>query len=225
MPRSAGRRSFVPSLRSVASERAGPAVAKTRLEAFSDGVIAIAITLLVLDIKVPDPAGAGTLGHRIADQWPEFAAYGVSFATIGIIWINHHAMIRRLARVDHSIMVLNLLVLLTIGILPWSTSLMSAYVRAAAGQHLAAAIYAGSLLLMGMAFFGLQRHILKSKQDLLTEPLPADAVQTILRRGAGGLLPYAVATAVAPLSPYASLAVCAAIAVFYALPSTTADGP
>jgi uncharacterized membrane protein len=200
-------------------------VTKVRLEAFSDGVIAIAITLLVLDIKVPDPREPGTLAHRVADHWPQFAAYGVSFATIGIIWINHHAMIRRLASVDHTIMVLNLLVLATIGLLPWSTSLMAAYVRSSSGEHLAAALYAGSFLAMGLAFYGLQRHILRAKRGLLEQPLPDAAIRSILRRGAAGLVPYALAAALAAVSPYATLALCGAIALFYALPSTTADEP
>jgi DNA-binding transcriptional ArsR family regulator len=63
-------------------------MSKTRLEAFSDGVIAVAITLLALDLHVPSPAGAGTLAHNLGEQWPNYAAYVVSFLTIGIIWIN-----------------------------------------------------------------------------------------------------------------------------------------
>src|SRR3954470_21257643 len=102
---------------------------KTRLEAFSDGVIAIAITLLVLDIKVPPPEAAGSLVHKLAEQWPSYAAYVVSFATIGIIWVNHTAMIRRLGDVDHSILMLNLLLLLCIGVLPFATSLLADYLR------------------------------------------------------------------------------------------------
>ena len=66
-----------------------------RLEAFSDGVFAIAITLLVLDIHVPDPTATASLAAALGDQWPSYVAYAVSFLTIGIIWINHHAMIRR----------------------------------------------------------------------------------------------------------------------------------
>jgi uncharacterized membrane protein len=65
-------------------------VSPNRLEAFSDGVFAIAITLLVLDLKVPAP-GSGRLGHELLAQWPSYAAYVISFLTIGIIWINHHA--------------------------------------------------------------------------------------------------------------------------------------
>src|SRR5882724_3607187 len=100
-----------------------------RLEAFSDGVLAIAITLLVLNIHVPSPGHGTTLGHELAVQWPSYAAYTVSFLTIGIIWVNHHAMIRRLGAVDHTIMILNLLLLLCVGALPFTTALVAAYLK------------------------------------------------------------------------------------------------
>src|SRR5947208_9776517 len=99
---------------------ASPHLSKGRIEAFSDGVIAIAITLLVLDIRVPEPGAGASLAHRLAQQWPSYAAYVVSFLTIGIIWINHSAMLRRLASVDHSVLFLNLMLLLTIGVLPFT---------------------------------------------------------------------------------------------------------
>src|SRR5436190_11238271 len=74
---------------------AAPMMSKSRLEAFSDGVLAVAITLLVLDLKVPSPAAGHTLGHELGRMWPNYVAYVISFVTIGIIWINHHAMIAR----------------------------------------------------------------------------------------------------------------------------------
>src|SRR2546421_564532 len=102
-----------------------------RLEAFSDGVFAIAITLLVLDIHVPQPGPGSELAHQLGAQWPSYAAYAVSFLTIGIIWINHHAMIRRLRAIDHGIMTWNLLLLLCVGILPFTTALLSPYLTLA----------------------------------------------------------------------------------------------
>ena len=95
-----------------------------RLEAFSDGVFAIAVTLLVLDLGVPAP-GIGSLGHELLAQWPSYAAYVISFLTIGIIWINHHAAFSRLRVVDHSILMWNLALLLTVSVLPFTTSLMA----------------------------------------------------------------------------------------------------
>jgi len=195
----------------------------TRLEAFSDGVLAIAITLLVLDIHVPPPRAGTSLAHQLGAQWPSYAAYLTSFLTIGIIWINHHAMIRRLRAVDHTILTLNLLLLLTIGVLPFTTALVAAYVKQGHGQHLAAAIYAGSYLLMSIAFAATNRHVLFAKTSLHRLPLDEQERRSILKRGVVGLAPYLIATGLAAVSAYATLAICAAVAVFYALPRTTAD--
>jgi TMEM175 potassium channel family protein len=195
-------------------------VSTGRLEAFSDGVIAVAITLLVLNIHVPaPPLGAGkTLAHELARNWPVYAAYVTSFLTIGIIWINHHVMIRRLREPDHMILFLNLLLLMSIAILPFATSLMATYLRETSGQHLAAAIYSGSLLLMGVCFAALNRHILIAKPHRLREQLSAARRRQILVRSVSGVIPYAIATALAIVSPYVTLAICAALAVFYAFP-------
>ncbi|MGZ4261465.1 MAG: TMEM175 family protein [Solirubrobacteraceae bacterium] len=195
-----------------------------RLESFSDAVIAVAVTLLVLDIKVPSPAPDQSLGHELLKQWPTYAAYATSFITIGIIWINHHAMIGRLARADHSILILNLLLLLSIGVLPFGTSLIATYLREGHGQNLAAAIYAGLFLVMSIAFATLNRHILFRKTHLTRDPLPLERRREILSRGIAGLAPYAIATAVAALSPDLTLIICAAIAVFYALPVASGEG-
>jgi TMEM175 potassium channel family protein len=193
-------------------------VSTNRLEAFSDGVLAVAITLLVLDIRVPAPSTQHTLAHQLASQWPVYAAYVISFITIGIIWINHHAMIGRLARADSVILSLNLLLLMSIAELPFATSLMAAYLKQSQGQHLAAAVYSGSFLVMSIFFMALQRHILVRKTHFLGVELTDDARRRILSRNALGLLPYALATALAPASPYATLIICAAVAAYYALP-------
>jgi uncharacterized membrane protein len=198
-------------------------MSKARIEAFSDAVIAVAITLLALDLHVPDPAGPGSLAHRLGEQWPNYAAYVISFLTIGIIWINHHAMLQRLVSVDHAILVLNLFLLLTIGVLPFSTALMAEYLNASHGQNLAAVVYGGSFLLMSLAFFAMQRHLLITKQHLLRDHLTPEVRQAVLRRNAMGLLPYAVATVGGIVSPFLTLAICAGVAVFYALPRTTFD--
>jgi uncharacterized membrane protein len=132
----------------------------SRLEAFSDGVFAIAITLLVLDIHVPEPSSTADLARELGAQWPSYVAYAVSFLTIGIIWINHHAMFHRLRAIDHGIMIRNLALLLCVGLLPFTTALMADYLKEAQGQHLAAAIYSGSFLLMSLAFAETNRHIL-----------------------------------------------------------------
>jgi uncharacterized membrane protein len=199
-------------------------VSTSRLEAFSDGVLAVAITLLVLDIKVPPPGGGQRLGDALLDQWPSYAAYVTSFITIGIIWINHHAMISRLRKADYKILILNLLLLLSIGVLPFATSLMAAYLRESGGEHLAAAIYAGAFLVMSIMFTVLNRYILLAEHDNLRPGLSLEERHRILSRALTGLLPYAIATPVALISPYVTLAICAGVAVFYALPIASGIG-
>jgi uncharacterized membrane protein len=188
-----------------------------RMEAFSDGVMAVAITLLVLNLGFPNP-GTKPLGAALAHQWPAYLAYVISFTTIGIIWINHHAAIGRLRETDHTILMLNLLLLMSICVLPFTTGLMASYLTASGGQKLAAAVYSGSLLVMGTCFALLQTNTLLVKDDLLEGDLTAQQRRLLLRRGASGVVPYLIAVAVAAVSPYLSLAICGAVAVFYALP-------
>jgi TMEM175 potassium channel family protein len=190
----------------------------SRLEAFSDGVIAVAITLLVLNIELPQlNPGQSLLGGLIA-QWQVYVAYVISFLTIGIIWINHHVMISRLREADRTILFLNLLLLMSIAVLPFATRLMAAYLKQSHGQHLATAVYSGAFLIMALLFTALNRHILMTKAHLLTNELTVDQRRQILYRSITGVVPYAIATALAAVSSYLSLAICGALAVFYALP-------
>jgi uncharacterized membrane protein len=186
------------------------------MESFSDGVMAVAITLLVLNIMVPKQSR--DLAHDLGHQWPSYVAYATSFMTIGIIWINHHVMIGRLRRTDHSILILNLLLLLTIGVLPFATDLMATYLKQSAGQHLAAAIYAGSFLAMSIAFASLNAHILLRRSHMHKTDLSERERRQILARSLVGLAPYALAVALAAVSQYATLGICFAIAFYYALP-------
>ena len=199
------------------------AVATNRLEAFSDGVIAVAITLLVLNLTVPLPPDAHLL-HDLGRNWGRYPAYVISFVTIGIIWINHHAMIGRLRQTDHLILVLNLLLLMSIVVIPFVTNLMALYVNQPHGASVAALVYSGALLLMAVTFAALNHHILFRKSDLLQEQLPLERRWAILKRGIVGLIPYMVAVIVAPFSPYATLIICGGIAVFYSLPIASGAG-
>ena len=124
-------------------------MATNRLENFSDAVFAIAITLLVLEINVPT---GDRLWHELAGEWPSFAGYAVSFAVIGIIWINHHAVLDHLRRADRGILVLNLVLLLWIGFLPFPTALLAEHLKSGAGEEVAAAVYSGAMTLMGASF-------------------------------------------------------------------------
>jgi uncharacterized membrane protein len=197
-----------------------------RMESFSDGVIAVAITLLVLDIVPPTlelTAKHGLL-YELGQNWPHYIAYVISFLTIGIIWINHHAMITRLREIDHSILILNLVLLMTIGILPFATELMADYLRADHGQKLAAGVYSGSFLLMAIAFAALNRHILLARAHMLSAEIPLEERRRILARSVSGLPPYLLATILAVVSPYVPLAICGALALFYASPVASGGG-
>jgi uncharacterized membrane protein len=198
-------------------------VGTNRLEAFSDGVIAVAITLLVLQIGVPPTPPAGTkpshhLIYQLGQLWPHYAAYVTSFLTIGIIWINHHAMIGRLREADHSILILNLLLLMSIGVLPFATDLIATYLREPQGESVAAAVYSGAFLVMAFFFGLLNRHILLNRSHLLSREMPEDERRRIYSRAAAGLVPYVLATVLAFVSPYLTLAICASVAAYYALP-------
>jgi uncharacterized membrane protein len=189
-----------------------------RLEAFSDGVIAVAITLLVLNIDLPELKPGESLASGLIGQWQVYAAYVVSFLTIGIIWINHHVMISRLREADRTILFLNLLLLMSIAVLPFATRLMAFYLKESHGEHVATGVYSGSFLLMALFFSMLNRHILLTKAHLLHRELSIEQRRQILYRSISGVLPYAIATALAALSSYLTLGICGALAIFYALP-------
>ncbi|MEA2145575.1 MAG: potassium channel family protein [Solirubrobacteraceae bacterium] len=191
------------------------------MESFSDGVIAVAITLLILNISVPK---GNNLADDLSDMWPQYAAYVTSFLTIGIIWINHHAMINRLREVNHAILFLNLLLLMSVVLLPFATNLMAVYLQDPHGQHLAAGVYGGSLLLMGVTFAAVNAYALAWHPHMLTESLTPEHRRRLMVRSIGGITPYVLATALAPVSAVATLVICAAVAAFYALPiASSAD--
>jgi uncharacterized membrane protein len=192
-------------------------MSKQRLEAFSDGVIAIAITLLILEIKVPEGAGE-QLPHRLAQQWPSYVSYAVSFFVIGVIWLNHHALFAHLGRVDRKLMALNLVLLFTIATIPWPTSLLASYMREGGdAERLAALIYSGTMLAMGVAFGSLWTYAARDRRLLGTDLSDDEIRRRTLRFTIGAPL-YLVALLVAFVSAPACLAINAALAVYYATP-------
>lgn len=199
-----------------------------RLEAFSDGVFAVAITLLALDLVVPEP-GHGPIGQQLGGHWPSFAAYVVSFFSIGIIWVNHHTLVRNFTVVDRATLYLNLLLLFFVATIPFATATMAAYLRTGgADASLAAAIYQGVFLGMSAAFGGLLWWSVRKRH--LTIPLTGAAARAALIRFTIGNLAYAAAIGVAYLSASASLLVSALVAVYYVFEQTpgrepAADGP
>src|ERR1043166_3295936 len=111
--------------------------------------MAIAITLLVLDLKVPASAN---VGHELVRQWPSYVAFMVSFLTIGIIWVNHHHMFKLIERSTHAFLILNVVFLMTVCVLPWPTALVADYVRDAANRSAATAVYGGVMTAIAIMF-------------------------------------------------------------------------
>jgi uncharacterized membrane protein len=132
-----------------------------RVEAFSDGVLAIAITLLVLDRRVPprDPLHP-SLARALAEEWPAYAAYVTSFLVIGIIWVNHHAVFNLIDRIDRILLFLNLLLLMSVVAIPFTTALLSEYLIAGGNNaRTAALVYSAVMLAMSAGFAGLYTHV------------------------------------------------------------------
>jgi uncharacterized membrane protein len=190
-----------------------------RMEAFSDGVFAIVITLLILDIKVP-VGQHGTLGRTLGHQWPQYVAYLMSFLIVGIIWLNHHATVNLLARTDHTIQVMNLLLLLPISVLPWPTALLAEYTRdgTAGDQRIAVLIYGLTSTAMAVAFNIMWRYLLRHP-ELRKPEVTLKSLATRNRRFNFGVATYPVATAIGLLSTPAFLALMLALALLYLLPT------
>ena len=128
-------------------------MSKARLEAFSDGVLAVAITLLVLDLHL-DPGKGGSLLSQILAAWPSFAAYVVSFLVIGVIWVNHHSIFRFTVAVDRLLLFWNLMLLMFVTAIPFTTSTLSAALAegSRADISVAAALYGTVSTCFAVAF-------------------------------------------------------------------------
>jgi uncharacterized membrane protein len=190
-------------------------VPTSRIEAFSDGVFAIAITLLILEIQVPEGAG-NNLWHALWELWPNYAAYLVSFMTIGIIWVNHHAQFERIVRSDRALLFWNLNLLLWVSFLPFPTAVLARYLDTGSGETAASAFYAAVLLVMSLSFYGVWRHA--ERAGLLSEELSPGQRRALRRRNVFGHFAYGLAVLLAFVSPPASLLVCAGVALFYVHP-------
>ena len=189
----------------------------TRLEAFSDGVFAIAATLLVLEFAVKSGAHAPPLGHQLRELWPSYLAYATSFLTIGIIWMNHHFCVETMGRIDRTLMFLNLLLLLTVAFLPFPTRLVAESIQLHTGERPAVLAYAATFVLMAVIYNVWWRYA-SGRRRLIREDVPESAVRAISRAFDPGVPMYAVTFVLAFWSPLASVALTFAIAAFY-LPS------
>ncbi len=195
-----------------------------RAESFSDGVFAVAITVLVFNLL---PIGShGALTYRgLAAHWPEYSAYVVSFLTIGIMWLNHHTMLAHVARVDRITLVLNTFLLMGIVAVPFPTALIAGHLGA--GSHhavqVAAVAYGVLLVFISVCYSAMWAYLAARQEKLASRPIrpPRDAQL----RFSAGLIGYVVAVAVAAAGAWwLALVLYAVIAVYYLFEHLPAPG-
>ena len=189
-------------------------MSKSRVEAVSDGVFAIAITLLVLTLGEPDDYAH--LARQLADRWPSLAAYVVSFAIIGIMWLNHHSIFDRFERIDRALFYLNLLLLMTVAFLPYPTGVLGQALRRGQGARTAAVFYSVAMTTNAYAWGALWLYA-SGHRRLLEPSFPEPERRTATLLFTSGTVAYTLSIAVALVSAYACLAFHAILALYYAL--------
>jgi uncharacterized membrane protein len=186
---------------------------KVRLEAFSDGVLAIAITLLAL--ALPTPSSQDHLAAYLSSHWPSYAAYLASFMVIGIIWLNHHALLATAAAVTRTVVVVNLGLLLCVVSIPYATSVLAVYLRGAGwNARVAAAIYSSVTFGMAISFAGLFESL--GRASLAADPSRSVEDHVAARRRfTAGVVPYLICVGLSFVSAYAMLALQFGLALYY----------
>jgi TMEM175 potassium channel family protein len=193
-----------------------------RMEAFSDGVFAVAITLLIIDLK---PTGSGTLTQMLLHSWPQYLAYVVSFLTIGIMWMNHHTILAHVARVDRPLLVLNLLLLMGVVAIPFPTALVAEHLQHE-GATAAAVTYGLVMIAISIGFDGLWIYVV-THAPALGASLPPETLRASIPGFTGGLIAYVAATLIAGyVSALAAVIIYGLLAVYYLfehLPSPSSE--
>ena len=184
----------------------------SRLEAFSDGVFAVAITLLVFNLKVPAIA-SGNLGKALGHDWPSYFAYVISFLSIGICWVNHHSIFDRVAMADRELLFANLGLLLGIVSIPFSTSLAATWYNQGTNARWAITIYCGIWVYTSAMFILVIRHLMSHEH--LCADIKGVTLKSLLRKGYLGIFIYFVATIVAAFLPIEAFIICFILAFYY----------
>lgn len=199
-------------------QRVGAVTKETsRLEAFSDGVFAVAITLLVVTLQVPHLPGAisvPALGRALLTQWPSYLAFTTSFATILIMWVSHHGIFKLVYRADTPFLFANGLLLLLVTVVPFPTSLVAQYLVTPAAA-LACAIYAGVFVVINIAYNVLW-WVAMHQRRLLYPAVTPHQIKRITHNQLLGLPLYLLATLLAFWSPYVSVGLCSCLWIFWA---------
>lgn len=186
-----------------------------RIEAFSDAVFAIAITLLVLEIKVPHPST--TLGRSLINLWPSYLAYTISFIVLGAIWINHHAMFQHISRVDQLLLFFNILFLMSVAFLPFSTAVLAQTLHDRESVSLATAFYGGTLTVLGI-LVNIKWRYAAHKRRLIGDHVPDSDIKRYGHRLLTGPVSYGIAALIALIAPWLALTLYVAVNVYYLWP-------
>lgn len=194
-----------------------------RIEAFSDGVFAIAITLLILELKVPhiEPGEhmSRELLNSLANLWHSYVAFFLSFVSILVMWVNHHRIFTIVRKTDDAFLYWNGLLLLTVTVVPFPTGLLAEYMNSPAAKT-AAGVYAGWALVIALAFTALWRHAICDRRLLIPGYREAE-VEALTRQYRYGPVAYIVALALAFVSAWASIGLCLLLVVFFAFRGLT----
>lgn len=193
-------------------------VSTVRLETFADGVFAIAATLLVLNVEVPD-LGDSSLAHELARLWPAYVGYAVSFLTIGIIWVNHHTVMQQLRGADRTFLFINVAFLLCIAFIPFPTRLLATYVRTDNG-NVAAVAYGVTLTVTALVFNLMWRYAIGGGGRLLRADADRREVDGITRSYRPGVPMYAGATVVGVFQAEIAAVLFGVIALVYVVSSS-----
>jgi uncharacterized membrane protein len=179
-------------------------------------VFAIAITLLVLEVRVPE--GKGDLGLMLLRQWPSYAAYVTSFLTIGIIWVNHHRMFKLIERTTHSFLMINIVFLMVVAFVPFPTAVVARNFHMPDARA-ATFLYGSAMVLMAVMFNVLWAYASREGR-LLVAGIDPEAIRRGTRSYRLGPVMYIAVTLLAIWNPYISLAIYAALAAYWLLPGS-----
>jgi uncharacterized membrane protein len=199
-----------------------------RMEGFSDGVFAVAITILVFNLlPIGDDAHTGsTLTQALLDGWPQYAAYAISFLTIGIMWVNHHTMAGHLRCVNRWMLLLNLLLLLGVVALPFPTALVASALRdgRAGAPEVATVAYGLTMIAISVAFASMWLYLIARQDELARAPMPMQGYTRL--RFTGGLFGYGLGVIAAAFwSAVAGLVIYALLAVYYVFNNLPTPSP
>jgi uncharacterized membrane protein len=188
----------------------------SRLNTIVDGIFAIAMTLLVLDL--PRPSLTRELVHDLEINWDAYVAYIVSFATLGVVWLEHHGMMIAVRRTSRRFIEVTLLFLLFIALLPWPTALVAEFIEHHSTARVVAVLYSTNMLLIALAMAGSWAYL--SRRDALIVPGSEVNFRASLPRATFVCVPYLVAILVAFFSPLTSLLIDGAVVLYLAISSS-----